>query len=346
MHSADEPVVFVFPGDLHLTEPGLANHRAALWVMDEVNRLIRPDFVQFIGDNTQHAHEEEFRLFRDVCERLEVPFHALVGDHDVHADQEAVGFRRHVGETHGASSLRGFRFIRLNTLEHRPLGLSGEQARWFRAQVDEAVGGDKQVVVFQHHYPFKVWEQFDGPGIETWREVVQSRRITAIFTGHTHYGQIANDGRYVAITTRSIGDPEGGPPGYTLAYLHGEDLAVTYRSIDDEGPVVLVTHPREKLLATGPRHIVSGPDRICVRTWSAAAVTTAQGRVDDGGWFDLLPLAPDAFLHPLAGNELKMANTRWKCGPSMRTGDGSASGSPSWSIRPGATPPFRWSARS
>ena len=78
---------------------------------------------------------------------------------------------------------------------------------------------------------------------------MQSQRIEAIVCGHTHYWQVANDGRNVAIATRSIGDPEGGPPGYTLLYLRGDDLAATYRSVEDRGPVVLVTHPRERLLA-------------------------------------------------------------------------------------------------
>jgi Icc protein len=304
MRSAAEPIVFVVPGDLHLTKPGLDNHQTALWMVDEVNQLIRPDFVQFIGDNAQNAQEEEFQLFREVRERLLVPSHVLVGDHDVHEDPDAETFRKHVGETYGASSLRGFRFLRLNTLEHRPLGLSDVQAAWFKGQVDEALGQGEGAVVFQHHYPFKVWEEFDGPGIETWREVVQTRRVTAIFTGHTHYGQVANDGRNIAITTRSIGDPEGGPPGYTLACLHGEDLAVRYRSIDEEGPIVLITHPREKLLATGHQHIVCRRDFISVRTWSVASVASVRARVDESDWFELHPLPPNGWWHALPGEKL------------------------------------------
>ena len=35
---------------------------------------------------------------------------------------------------------------------------------------------------------------------------------------------------------------------------------MTYRSVEERGPVVLVTHPRERLLATGTRHIISGPE--------------------------------------------------------------------------------------
>jgi Icc protein len=102
MRNSDEPVLFVVPGDLHLTKPGLDNHRTALWMVDEVNRVIRPDFVQFIGDNAQNAQEEEFQLFREVRERLLVPSHVLVGDHDIHDDPDAVKFRDFVGDTYGA----------------------------------------------------------------------------------------------------------------------------------------------------------------------------------------------------------------------------------------------------
>ncbi len=305
MTPAAEPVVFVWPGDLHLTKPDLENHRTALWMADEVNSLIRPDFVQFAGDNAQDATEEQFQLFADVCSRLQSPFYALVGDHDVHHDPQAQAFRTHVGEPCGSFALRGFRFIRLNTLEYRPLGLSPEQVLWLRYEVDRARARQEQVVLFQHHYPFKVCEQFDGPGIDDWREVVQTRRIAAVFCGHTHYGQVANDGRNVAVATRSIGDPEGGPPGYAIVYLHGDDLAVKYRSTEDRGPVALITHPRDVLLALTPRHIVSGPDTVRVRVWSASAPASVEARIDDGGWFNLEPQAGCRWAAALAGDRLR-----------------------------------------
>jgi hypothetical protein len=299
MRPSDEPVVFMIPGDLHLTEAGLDNHRAALWVIDEANGLIRPDFVQFIGDNVQDATEDQFRLFRALTARLTAPWFALVGDHDVHGDPEATLFRSLVGEPWGASSLRGFRFLRLNTQEARPLGLSAGQIVWFREGVDSALAAGERVVVFQHNYPYQIWETFDGPSIDAWREVVQTRRVVAIFTGHTHYLQTANDGRNVSVAVRSIGDPEGGPAGYLLAFLHGEDIAFTYRTVEDEGPAVLVTHPREKLLATQPAHVVSGVDQARVRVWSEGPVAKAQGRLDGGPWSMLEPLGPLDWFYPL-----------------------------------------------
>ena len=304
MIESDRPVVVVVPGDLHLTEPDCENVRVANWVVNEINRLIRPDFVQFIGDNVQDATEHQFQLFDEVRKRLEVPHFALVGDHDVKGDPSRAGFRRHAGEPYGAMSLGGFRFIRLDTQEAHSVGLSSQQSDWFAGQVDEALAEGERVVVFQHNYPYQIWEDFAGPGVDESRAIVQTRRIHAIVCGHTHYWQVANDGRNVAIATRSIGDPEGGPPGYTLLYLDGDDLAVTYRSVEDRGPVVLVTHPRQRLLATGPRHIVSGPDRVEVRAWSESRVWAVRYRIDEGPWAGLESAGDRNWSGLLAGDRL------------------------------------------
>ncbi len=281
MNAPNAPVVVVIPGDLHLTEPGLENVRVAHWVVDQANALIQPDFVQFIGDNVQNARESEFDLFDTIRARLLRPHFALVGDHDVKDDPAAERFRARVSESHGSFSLRGFRFILLNTLQAHPLGISDAQIRWFRGEVDQALEKNERIVIFQHHYPFQIWETFDGPGISDWREIVQTRRIEAILCGHTHYWQVANDGRNVAIATRSIGDPEGGAPGYTLLHLQGADLAVRYRSIDERGPLVLITHPRETLLATAPCHVVKSGFVARARVWSRARVERVQYRIDE-----------------------------------------------------------------
>ncbi len=158
---------------------------------------------------------------------------------------------------------------------------------WFRSEVDAAVAAGERVVIFQHNYPYQIWETFDGPGIDEWRAIVQTRPIAAIISGHTHYWQVANDGRNIAVAARSIGDPEGGPPGYLIAYFHGDDLAVAYRSAGDCDPIALITHPREAILATRPAHVVRGPDQVRVCTWPGSTVATVRGRVDGRTWITL-----------------------------------------------------------
>ncbi len=304
MNEQEAPVVVVVPGDLHLTEPNLDNHKAARRVVAEVNRRIQPDFVQFIGDNVQDATPEQFRLFDAIRRALDVPHFAIVGDHDVKGDPEAEGFRNGLGKTYGAISIRGFRFLRLNTQEAKPLGISAEQVDWFRDEVDRAIENKEKIVIFQHNYPFQIWEDFAGPGVDAWRGVVQSRGVEAIVCGHTHYWQVANDGRNVSIAVRSIGDPEGGPPGYAIVYLRGEDLAVVYRSLDTPGPIAMVTHPRDRLLATAPRHVVRGADRVDVRAWPWPGVSAVRARIDGGPWMGLESQGDGHWSCPLAGDRL------------------------------------------
>lgn len=298
------PVVFVWSGDLHLEAADRPNYQTALWMTDEINELIKPDFVQFPGDNVQHARDNEWELFKNVTSRLKVPFYALVGDHDAHHDPGCHSFQAQVGATYDALTVGGYRFIRLNTMEHRPLGLTEEQLIWFRYEVDAALARGERVIVFQHHYPFKVYEYFAGPGIEEWREIMQTRPVTALFTGHTHYGQIANDGRNIYVTTRSIGDPEGGPAGYAIVHLHGEDLAIKHRSIDDRGPIAMITHPRKVILATKPDHIVTGPTECQVRGWSGAPITSAQARMGEGAWGEMRKTGDMTWSFPIAGDRM------------------------------------------
>jgi Icc protein len=295
----DHSVVFVIPGDLHLTEPDLANHRTAQWMVDEINSFVHPDFVQFIGDNVQNARAEEFELFRDLCAQLTVPYSVLVGDHDACGDVTVPTFQNLFHATYGASSIRGVRFLKLNSMEFLPHGYSDQQLDWIEQELATAEQHRTPVVIFQHHYPFKVWESFSGPGTDRWRKLMLSHPVIAIFTGHTHYGQIANNGTLPIVTTRSIGDPEGGPAGYSLVWLRQDDLALTYRTVNDTGPIVLVTHPRERLLAIDGRHVVRTTDEIRVVTWSVHEVLNVRARVDQSAELCLKQVDIRTWTHEL-----------------------------------------------
>lgn len=283
------PITVVIPGDLHLTEAGLANHQVAEWVVEQANELIKPDFVQFIGDNVQDATAEQFELFGRLTDRLNCEWFALVGDHDVHADPRAERFRATVGPTWGSFRLRGYRFLCLNTQEAKPVGISNEQLIWFRDQLADAEQSGDRIVIFQHNYPYQIWEDFAGPGMDEWRILTQTARIEALFCGHTHYWQIANDGRNVHVATRSIGDPEGGEAGYLLVCLNGPNLGMVYRTPQDRGPLIVIMEPRDAMLATGASHVVSGEGRIAVRIWSDQTVDTVTARIDQNPEFPLNP---------------------------------------------------------
>lgn len=300
-----EPVTVAVPGDLHLTDRDQDNFAASVHLLKEVNELVRPDFVQFIGDNVQDATDDQFRLFDELTGLLSVPHFVLVGDHDVAHDPKGTRFRRWIGDPCGTLHLRGFRFLRLNTLDVPRLGFSEDQLEWLNTELASARKQNERVILFQHHYPYKVCEQFAGPGIDQWRELVAFYRPTAVICGHTHYGQIANDGHNLAMTVRSIGDPEGGAPGYQVIHLDEDDFAVTYRTLDDTGPLLLITHPREIVLATDERHIAHDSDEVRVRVWSQTAVLGVTGVIDEGPPFELSPTSDGTWVGPLDGSQLR-----------------------------------------
>jgi 3',5'-cyclic-AMP phosphodiesterase len=101
--------------------------------------------------------------------------------------------------------------------------------------------------------------------------------------------QVANDGRNPVVATRSIGDPEGGGPGYLILHCHGDDLALTYRTVVDSGPIILITHPRDSLLATGPAHVVRGTALARARIWSSDPLAAVRGCCDADAWTNLEP---------------------------------------------------------
>jgi 3',5'-cyclic-AMP phosphodiesterase len=300
-----DAVTFVWPGDLHLDVAGRDNHTTALWMADEVSSLIRPDFVQFAGDNVQHARDSEWALFEQVTSRLTVPWHALVGDHDAHHDPGCHAYQARLGATYKAYTVNGIRFICLNSMQMKPLGMTAEQVLWFRYEVDGALQRGERVVVFQHHYPFQIMEDFgNAQGMAAWRKIMQTRPIAAVFSGHTHYGQMANDAKNVYIATRSIGEPEGGPAGYAIVTIDDDTLAIVYRSVEDRGPVVQITSPRRQILATTAKHIVTGPMDAQVRLWSSARVVSVEGRVDGGEWVPYAERRDGTWHGPVAGDAL------------------------------------------
>ena len=304
MNESIPSVTFAVPGDLHLTNRRQSNYDAALQVVRQINQLLRPDFVQFIGDNVQDAENEQFQLFQELSSQLQSPWFALIGDHDICGDNSASRFQQWCGEPFGSHSLNGFRFLRLNTLDRPRLGLGADQLDWLDNEFHAARINEERVVVFQHHYPYKVCESFTGPGINRWREIMTDYRPVAIVCGHTHYFQVANNGLFPSIAVRSIGDPEGGPPGCLVVHLRGDDCALTYRTIEDRGPLILITHPRDILLATDGRHVAHRNTSIGVRIWSMTRVMRVTGIVDDNLRIELVATGDDFWSAPLAAADL------------------------------------------
>lgn len=153
------------------------------------------DGVLVSGDLTHDGGPEEYRLARDLLERLEVPLHVLPGNHDDRAllreafdlpgvGGEPIDYTANVGE---------LRLVLLdsNVPGQDPGGFEPEQLRWLDAELGKA--GDKSTLLALHHTPMptavREWDGINMPLAEreALAEVVgRHSHLRAIVGGHLH----------------------------------------------------------------------------------------------------------------------------------------------------------------
>ena len=99
--------------------------------------------------------------------------------------------------------------------------------------------------------------------------------------GHTHYNEIANDGRTIFMATRSTGQIEEGPPGFSFASVDGRGVSWRFKPLENAWPCVLITTPL--IGASSPLRIkIRGPFTIRAKVIGDVPIEAVAFRVDDG----------------------------------------------------------------
>jgi 3',5'-cyclic-AMP phosphodiesterase len=73
-------------GDIHMTKAGEQNHLDLAEIVNEVNQAFA-DSVSFVflpGDVADDGGRSAYAVVRGELDRLNVPWCAIIGDHDVH----------------------------------------------------------------------------------------------------------------------------------------------------------------------------------------------------------------------------------------------------------------------
>lgn len=196
--------------DLHLVAEGTLCYGAvdtnglARRAVDAVNRLrTRPDAVIVTGDIIDTAQEQEYRIAREILERLEIPFFLLSGNHD-----DTPGLKRVFADREFASAGTPDRLyyaadigvVRLIVLDSSVPGAShGEisaiQIAFLDRELAESRG--RPVVVAVHHPPVPTGNQWmDAIGLSdpsAFAEIIARHgNVSRILCGHCHRTVIAD----------------------------------------------------------------------------------------------------------------------------------------------------------
>jgi Icc protein len=273
-------------GDLHITRAGEENHRDLLRIVGLTQGLAPGslDFAVLPGDNADDGTPEQFALVRDAVARLPLPLHILPGDHDfkprtLDAFHDTLGAER----LPTAVTARGHRCLFLDVVSAGTGGpdfrLGEAQLAWVESELEAAEIAGQHAVIFMHTYPADLRE-----GAERLGALLARPNVTCVDMGHTHYNELANDGRTIFMATRSTGQIEEGPAGFSIAAVDGRGASWRFKPLDEAWPFVLITAPVDRRLVTSANHICAGPFTVRAKVVGDAPIQTVEVCVDDGDW--------------------------------------------------------------
>jgi Icc protein len=250
------------------------------------------DFCVLPGDNADDGSADQYDLIRRALERMKIPVHVIPGDHDGKpGNLEAFYQRLNLAPLPNATTLAGYRCLFLDVVSQGSGGpdfaLGKEQLEWLKSQLQSALRQGLQSVVFMHAYPADL--KRDGTLL---KQLLHEYRVAFVDMGHTHYNELANDGTTILATTRSTGQIEEGPVGFSLVSLNHGVVSWRFKPLRSLWPFVMITSPADHRLVTDiarPGHVVAGQFRVTVRVFGASPVNDCRCRINEGPWTLLHP---------------------------------------------------------
>ena len=282
-------------GDLHLTNAHEQNHRDLGHIIGVINSL-SPDDVDFVllpGDNADDGTPEQFQLVRDAIALLRLPVHILPGDHDykrrsLDAFHEVLGSR----PLPYATTVKGYRCLFLDVVSAGTGGadfrLTDDHLGWIEREIGAAADAGEEVVVFMHTYPADLTS-----GRSRLNHLLKAEHVVCVDMGHTHYNELANDGRTIFMATRSTGQIEEGPVGFSVTTVDHGGVNWRFKPLEEAWPCVLITEPTDRRLLTEAKAGTGGSSVVRAKVLGDAAMEAVELSTDGMNWEPMSPTGDD-----------------------------------------------------
>ena len=257
-----------------MVKAGEPNHQDLQRMVREINATFAGKGVSFVylpGDIADDGSREAYAAVRECLDQLALPWCSVVGDHDVH-EKAFTNYQAAMGAQLTGSFLVGkVRFLRMNAFAvPRPDAFIVDdlQLDWLEQELRQAQTAAQTSVLLVHCYPSDLKQ-----GGERLAKLVRKYRVRVVDMGHTHYNEVSNDGVTLYAATRSTGQIEEGPVGYSVLTLDGDVLSWQFARLSSL-PLVSITSPSdERLLADAEAGLQAGAATdVHLRVWSASKV--------------------------------------------------------------------------
>jgi 3',5'-cyclic-AMP phosphodiesterase len=272
-------ISWVHIGDLHMVRASDQNHRDLIAIVDQVNRVFASSiaFVILPGDLAEHGRAAEYFLVRQALGPLAAPWCSIIGDHDVQQRSFANYLSSMAAEEYYAFQVGSVSFLALNAFDIPDPGsfcLLAKQLDWLEHQLRSVQ--PNSAVLLLHCYPSDLKQ-----GGERLRAMVASSAVRLIDMGHTHYNEVANDGQTLYTATRSTGQIEEGPVGFSVTSIDGDVTSWKFLRLG-ELPAVMITSPADERFITEAvvnGNIASATVRVRAKAWGETPVRSARANL-------------------------------------------------------------------
>ena len=210
-------------------------------------------------------------MVRGALDALTAPWCPIVGDHDV-LEKSLDSFRTFMSsETQCAFQIGHIRFLALNAFQVPDPGsfaIFPDQIQWITRELD-SLHESQIAVLLLHCYP----SDLKVGGTEL-KRLVDRPEVRLIDMGHTHYNEVANDGKTIYTATRSTGQIEEGSVGFSVTNVDGPVVSWKFFPLG-RLPALMITSPADKRFITEQSaELLVAKDEIKVRVkvWCTASV--------------------------------------------------------------------------
>ena len=287
MRKPDDILIYAHIGDLHLTTETEQNFIDFKAIVSELANDLADviDFVYVPGNNADNGLPGQYALAGRELARLPMPVHVVTGDHDMEAGS-LDNFYRSLDATPlpMAVDAGGVRCLFLDICGAGTGGpdfrIGASQSRWLEDQLKAATG--TRCAIFMHSYPADLRGHGETAAINA---AFEAREVLLVDMGHTHYNELANDGRTIFSATRSTGQIEEGAVGYSIATIDKRVVSWRFKELGAALPTVLITAPADRRLATDPDdrdHCAKGECEVRVSILHARSIVRCDCLIDGG----------------------------------------------------------------
>jgi 3',5'-cyclic-AMP phosphodiesterase len=281
------PLVYAHLGDLHITDAKARNYQDMLAMLAqlEVEGAGQLDFIYLPGDVADNGQPAQYRLVAAALRLASVPVHLITGDHDMEPGSLANFYAvPAAAPLPKALTVRGVRCLFLDVCGPGNGGpdfrLGAAQLAWLRTELAQVPAGT-EIALFMHTYPADLRDAAEQAEVTA---LLAQHRVALLDMGHTHYNELANDGTTIYAATRSTGQIEEGPVGYSLTSLDQGIVSWRFKPLDGGFPFVLITAPADYRLLRHAGQAVGAQFSIRAVVFGANAVASVQYQLASDSW--------------------------------------------------------------